>query len=62
VTLSGTVSDRYQKRRAEDCVEHVLGVSHMQNNLRIEDQTTEKTGGLCKSAAYLKGRFKWSAL
>lgn len=36
VTLSGTVSDRRQKRRAEDCADTVGGVTHVQNNLRID--------------------------
>ncbi len=35
VTLSGTVSDRDAKRWAEDAAEHVGGVRHVQNNLRI---------------------------
>jgi len=35
VTLSGTVADREAKHRAERCVEHVPGVDHVQNNLRI---------------------------
>ena len=34
VTLSGSVRDRRDKRLAEDIVEHVLGVRHVQNNLR----------------------------
>lgn len=34
VTLNGTVEDRRAKRRAEDCVEAVAGVKHVQNNLR----------------------------
>jgi osmotically-inducible protein OsmY len=34
VTLSGTVEDRRAKRRAEDCVEAISGVKHVQNNLR----------------------------
>lgn len=34
VTLSGTVEDRRAKRRAEDCVEAIPGVKHVQNNLR----------------------------
>jgi len=37
VTLSGTVADRYQKRRAEDCAERVFGVIHVQNNLRVKE-------------------------
>jgi osmotically-inducible protein OsmY len=35
VTLTGTVNSRSEKRRAEDCVEDVSGVKHVQNNLRI---------------------------
>jgi osmotically-inducible protein OsmY len=34
VTLSGTVSSRFDKRRAEDLAESVSGVSHVQNNIR----------------------------
>jgi hypothetical protein len=36
VTLSGTVSSRGLKRRAEDLAEMAAGVSHIQNNLRVE--------------------------
>lgn len=36
VTLSGTVDSRYEKRRAEDWADRALGVTHVQNNLRIE--------------------------
>ncbi len=35
VTLTGHVTDRFEKRRAEDCVENASGVTHVQNNLRI---------------------------
>ncbi|MDP2355851.1 MAG: BON domain-containing protein [Beijerinckiaceae bacterium] len=38
VTLSGTVSTRDEKRRAEDIAEAVSGVSHVQNNLRVKQQ------------------------
>jgi hypothetical protein len=34
------VSTRLQKRRAEDCAEDVSGVKHVQNNLRVEEQST----------------------
>jgi len=37
VTLNGTVSDRADKRRAEDSVEDISGVRHVQNNLRIDN-------------------------
>lgn len=36
VTLDGTVSNRSAKRRAEDIVEDISGVKHVQNNLRVE--------------------------
>ncbi len=35
VTLSGTVSERYLKRVAEDCVENVLGVRDIINTIRV---------------------------
>lgn len=38
VTLNGTVPSRRQKRRAEDCVECVSGVNHVQNNLRVQQE------------------------
>jgi hypothetical protein len=41
VTLGGTVSDRQAKRRAEDLLEHLGGVNHVQNNLRVKDQNSE---------------------
>jgi hypothetical protein len=36
VTLSGTVTSRGLKRRAEDLAEMASGVTHVQNNLRVE--------------------------
>lgn len=36
VTLSGTVTSRMDKRRAEDIVEAISGVKHVQNNLRVK--------------------------
>ena len=35
VTLSGTVHDRFEKRRAEDIAESVLGVRDVQNQIRV---------------------------
>lgn len=35
VTLSGTVDSRSARRRAEDLVESISGVTHVQNNLRV---------------------------
>jgi hypothetical protein len=37
VTLSGTVSSREQRRRAEDCAERVRGVHDVFNRLRVVD-------------------------
>jgi len=36
VTLSGTVDRRDVKRRVEDVVEEVMGIKHVQNNIRVE--------------------------
>lgn len=36
VTLNGTVTSRSAKRRAEDIVDDISGVKHVQNNLRVE--------------------------
>ncbi|CAN7641938.1 BON domain-containing protein [Phenylobacterium sp. LjRoot225] len=41
VTLTGAVQSREDRRRAEDLVEQVGGVKHVQNNLRIEAQPTQ---------------------
>lgn len=40
ITLSGTVDSRASKRRAEDIVEQVSGVKHVQNNLRVQARET----------------------
>ncbi|MEZ2126164.1 MULTISPECIES: BON domain-containing protein [unclassified Sinorhizobium] len=45
VTLGGFVSSRQDKRRAEDIVDDVFGVSHVQNNLRVRSGT-ENVGDL----------------
>lgn len=39
VTLNGTVAVRSAKRRAEDIVEDISGVKHVQNNLRVANTT-----------------------
>ena len=49
VTLSGHVSSRFDKRRAEDLAERVSGVSHVQNNLRVKS-TTEQTASSAETA------------
>ena len=42
VTLDGTVENRRQKRRAEDIVHDLSGVGHVQNNLRITDNSRRR--------------------
>lgn len=44
ITLSGLVNRRDDKRRAEDIVEDLSGVKHVQNNLRVEAQTVWSGG------------------
>ena len=39
ITLDGTVPSRDHKRRAEDCVDELSGVRHVQNNLRVQERT-----------------------
>ena len=62
VTLSGLVSRREDKRRAEDLAESCSGVSHVQNNLRVqsadrgygttgERRDTLETGGTAATQA-----------
>lgn len=43
ITLDGTVHSRVAKRRAEDCVDGISGVRHVQNNLRVDDVRTGLT-------------------
>jgi osmotically-inducible protein OsmY len=45
VTLSGSVSRREDKRRAEDIVEDISGVKHVQNNLRVRQADAWGSGG-----------------
>lgn len=44
VTLSGTVDNREERRRAEDCAERVSGVTHVQNNLRVKQALNQQQG------------------
>lgn len=44
VTLSGTVSDRQQKRRAEEIVEQCTGVKDVQNQIRVQQSGTRNQG------------------
>jgi hypothetical protein len=42
VTLTGTVSSRHEKRRAEDLIEHLSGVKDVNNSLRVDDSRSEQ--------------------
>jgi osmotically-inducible protein OsmY len=44
VTLTGVVSSRHDKRRAEDLADAVSGVTHGQNNLRLQSPTSSSAG------------------
>ena len=45
VTLDGFVSSRWDKRRAEDLTDDVSGVRHVQNNLRVNNTSTDVVSG-----------------
>ncbi|HZH51967.1 MAG TPA: BON domain-containing protein [Microvirga sp.] len=51
VTLSGTVNSRFEKRHAEDIAESVSGVTHVQNNLRVQQQADAGIAGSMLSGA-----------
>jgi osmotically-inducible protein OsmY len=50
VTLAGTVSSRFEKRHAEDLADSISGVTHVQNNLRIQQPADAGMGGSMLSA------------
>lgn len=51
VTLTGSVADRYQKRRAEDDVDAVAGVIDVHNQLRLRSASQiRRTGALTPKA------------
>lgn len=57
VTLSGEVSSRQAKRQAEDCVDRVAGVRHVQNNLRVKTSgQSGETGYTSTSQTESSGR------
>lgn len=55
VTLSGMVNRRFEKRHAEDIAESVSGVTHVQNNLRIQQYADMGMGGSMMSGAAAAG-------
>ena len=54
VTLSGEVSSRMDKRRAEDIAKWIVGVTHVQNNLRVKQN--DQFGSTSSGAGSLTGR------
>jgi hypothetical protein len=55
VTLSGMVNSRFEKRHAEDITEAVSGVTHVQNNLRIQQAADAGIAGTMMSGAGAAG-------
>jgi len=61
VILSGEVDNRHAKRLAEDIAESVIGVSNVQNNLRVQRERRTPTGaehaagGTTAAATYTPG-------
>jgi hypothetical protein len=45
VTLDGTVGRRQDKRHAEELIDDVSGVKHVQNNLRVKPHAGTGPGG-----------------
>lgn len=45
VTLNGTVPDRESRRRAEDVVDGISGINHVQNNLRVKKEGSSGPSG-----------------
>ncbi|MEE1657966.1 BON domain-containing protein [Microvirga sp. CF3062] len=55
VTLTGTVNSRFEKRHAEDIAESVSGVTHVQNNLRIQQAADAGIAGTMMPGAGAAG-------
>ena len=51
VTLTGSVQDRDTKREAEDMAEGVLGVTNVQNNLRVKKDDGKSEGRSSKASS-----------
>ncbi len=49
VTLTGTVTSREDKRYAEDIAERISGVQHVQNNLRVQRDTSQAQSLMSRS-------------
>jgi len=58
VTLEGSVSDRNQKRMAEDLAEQIQGVNEVQNHLRVKSQSesgSSSMSGMGQSGSSMSG-------
>ena len=51
VTLAGTVGSRAEKRRAEDIVDSVSGITDVNNRLRVSDERAQETGEQNRTSA-----------
>ncbi len=56
VTLSGIVASRVERRRAETIAESVSGVTHVQNNTRVEEDANPMAAGAGMAPAATKVR------
>ncbi|NVD44625.1 SWFGD domain-containing protein [Altererythrobacter sp. HHU K3-1] len=52
VTLDGKVDSLRSKRRAEDCIHHLSGVNHVQNNLRVDSDSFSNNYNRNNSTSY----------
>lgn len=52
VTLTGTVNNRQEKRRAEDLAEAVSGVKNVENRIRVQESNTGTQGWNSGSTRY----------
>lgn len=62
VTLNGLVKSRFEKRHAEDLADSVSGVTHVQNNLRIQQYADAGIAGSMLSGAGAAGAGTTGAL
>ncbi len=58
VNLSGSVDSRHSKRLAEDCCDHVRGVSDVRNNLSIDGDFWNKSQSSNTSSSKSKSKSK----